>query len=117
MTKKEVETMWFLRRIPARYLRGTIFSYGLWGQDYFGDSRTVDSHIKRLRAKLDKVGIQTGRSRRSGDWDTNSEINVVACHHRTSSYISSKSVGRNEEFKCEKIFGEWGFILPWRLSS
>ena len=25
----------------------------LWGYDYFGDSRTVDSHIKRLRAKLD----------------------------------------------------------------
>lgn len=27
----------------------------LWGYDYFGDSRTVDSHIKRLRAKLDSV--------------------------------------------------------------
>ena len=25
----------------------------IWGYDYFGDSRTVDSHIKRLRAKLD----------------------------------------------------------------
>ena len=27
----------------------------LWGYDYFGDSRTVDSHIKRLRAKIDTV--------------------------------------------------------------
>jgi DNA-binding response OmpR family regulator len=26
----------------------------IWGYDYFGDSRTVDSHIKRLRAKVDK---------------------------------------------------------------
>ena len=26
----------------------------LWGYDYYGDSRTVDSHIKRMRAKLDK---------------------------------------------------------------
>lgn len=26
----------------------------LWGYDYIGDSRTVDSHIKRLRAKLEK---------------------------------------------------------------
>jgi DNA-binding response OmpR family regulator len=26
----------------------------LWGYDYFGDTRTVDSHIKRLRAKLDQ---------------------------------------------------------------
>lgn len=25
----------------------------VWGYDYFGDTRTVDSHIKRLRAKLD----------------------------------------------------------------
>ena len=25
----------------------------LWGYDYYGDSRTVDSHVKRLRAKLD----------------------------------------------------------------
>jgi len=25
----------------------------LWGYDYFGDNRTVDSHIKRLRSKLD----------------------------------------------------------------
>jgi DNA-binding response OmpR family regulator len=28
----------------------------LWGYDYFGDTRTVDSHIKRLRAKLDAHG-------------------------------------------------------------
>lgn len=26
----------------------------IWGYDYFGDSRTVDSHIKRLRVKVDK---------------------------------------------------------------
>ena len=26
----------------------------LWGLDYYGDSRTVDSHIKRLRAKIDE---------------------------------------------------------------
>ena len=25
----------------------------VWGYDYFGDNRTVDSHIKRLRSKLD----------------------------------------------------------------
>ena len=33
----------------------------LWGFDYFGDTRTVDSHIKRLRAKLDAV--------KHPDWD------------------------------------------------
>ena len=27
----------------------------VWGYDYFGDNRTVDSHIKRLRAKVDQI--------------------------------------------------------------
>ena len=30
----------------------------VWGYDYYGDSRTVDSHIKRLRSKLEKFGSQ-----------------------------------------------------------
>ena len=29
----------------------------IWGYDYFGDNRTVDSHIKRLRAKLGTAGL------------------------------------------------------------
>ena len=49
LTKKEIETMWTLASNPDNLLDS------LWGFDYFGDSRTVDSHIKRLRAKLDKV--------------------------------------------------------------
>ncbi len=55
LTKKELEILWTLLDN-----RGKIFSRDnllsdLWGYDYFGDNRTVDSHIKRLRAKLDKV--------------------------------------------------------------
>ena len=55
LTKKELEILWTLLDN-----RGKIFSRenllsGLWGYDYFGDNRTVDSHMKRLRAKLDKV--------------------------------------------------------------
>lgn len=55
LTKKELEILWTLLEN-----RGKIFSRDnllsdLWGYDYFGDNRTVDSHIKRLRAKLDKV--------------------------------------------------------------
>ena len=30
----------------------------LWGLDYYGDTRTVDTHIKRLRAKLQKEDNQ-----------------------------------------------------------
>ena len=39
-----------LRRFSAVIICWTVSG----GYDYFGDSRTVDSHIKRLRAKLDK---------------------------------------------------------------
>lgn len=55
LTKKELEILWTLLEN-----RGKIFSREnllstLWGYDYPGDTRTVDNHIKRLRAKLDKV--------------------------------------------------------------
>ena len=55
LTKKEVETMWILAENPSKVFTRDNLLDSLWGQDYFGDSRTVDSHIKRLRAKLYKV--------------------------------------------------------------
>ena len=54
LSKKEVETMWILVSNPSKVFTRDNLLDSLWGQDYFGDSRTVDSHIKRLRAKLDK---------------------------------------------------------------
>ena len=55
LTKKEIETMWTLARNPNKVFTRDNLLDSLWGFDYFGDSRTVDSHIKRLRAKLDTV--------------------------------------------------------------
>lgn len=55
LTKKEIETMWVLAGNPNKVFTRDNLLDSLWGIDYFGDSRTVDSHIKRLRAKLDKV--------------------------------------------------------------
>lgn len=55
MTKKEIETMWTLASNPNKVFTRDNLLDSLWGFDYFGDSRTVDSHIKRLRSKLDKV--------------------------------------------------------------
>ena len=52
---KELELLYHLATTPDRvYTRNQLLDE-VWGFDYFGDSRTVDSHIKRLRAKLDKV--------------------------------------------------------------
>jgi DNA-binding response OmpR family regulator len=55
LTKKEIETMWTLVKNPNKVFTRDNLLDSLWGFDYFGDSRTVDSHIKRLRAKLDKI--------------------------------------------------------------
>lgn len=53
LTKKEIETMWTLAKNPNKVFTRDNLLDSLWGYDYFGDSRTVDSHIKRLRAKID----------------------------------------------------------------
>lgn len=53
LTKKEIETMWTLANNPNKVFTRDNLLDSLWGFDYFGDSRTVDSHIKRLRSKLD----------------------------------------------------------------
>lgn len=55
LTKKEIETMWTLASNPNKVFTRDNLLDSLWGFDYFGDVRTVDSHIKRLRAKLDTV--------------------------------------------------------------
>ena len=55
LTKKEIETMWTLVANPNKVFTRDNLLDSLWGFDYYGDSRTVDSHIKRLRAKLDTV--------------------------------------------------------------
>lgn len=54
LTKKEIDTMWTLANNPNKVFTRDNLLDSLWGFDYFGDSRTVDSHIKRLRAKVDK---------------------------------------------------------------
>ena len=52
---KEMELLFYLASSPNRvYTRNQLLDE-VWGFDYFGDSRTVDVHIKRLREKLEGV--------------------------------------------------------------
>lgn len=53
LTKKEIEILWTLASNKNKVFSRDNLLNSLWGYDYYGDSRTVDSHIKRLRAKLD----------------------------------------------------------------
>jgi len=54
LTKKEIELLWTLVTNKNKVFSRDNLLNSLWGYDYFGDNRTVDSHIKRLRAKLDE---------------------------------------------------------------
>ena len=52
---KEMELLFHLASTPNRvYTRNQLLDE-VWGFDYFGDSRTVDVHVKRLREKLENV--------------------------------------------------------------
>lgn len=50
---KEFELLEFLLRNSGRVLTRTQLIDRVWGSDYFGDTKTLDVHIKRLRAKLE----------------------------------------------------------------
>lgn len=54
LTKKEIEILWLLAsRTGTVFTRNHILD-AVWGCDYYGDDRTVDTHMKRMRAKLEK---------------------------------------------------------------
>jgi len=56
-TPKEIELMFMFVSSP-----GTVFSRAqlltrIWGFNFVGETRTVDTHIKRIRAKLEEYGL------------------------------------------------------------
>ena len=53
LTKREKEILYTLASSNKKVFSRDNLLDSIWGYDYYGDSRTVDSHIKRLRAKLD----------------------------------------------------------------
>lgn len=56
-TPKEIEILYLLASHPGQvFTRDTLLSQ-VWGYDFAGETRTVDTHIKRLRAKLDSIGL------------------------------------------------------------
>jgi DNA-binding response OmpR family regulator len=56
MPPKELELLFFLATHPNRVFTREQLLENVWGYDFFGESRTVDVHIKRIREKLDDAG-------------------------------------------------------------
>lgn len=59
LTKKELEILWILATNKDKVFSRDNLLNSLWGYEYLGDNRTVDSHIKRLRSKLDEFEHKT----------------------------------------------------------
>ena len=51
LTKKEVELLWTLAKNSSKVFSRENLLDSIWGYDYFGDSRTVDLHVQRMRKK------------------------------------------------------------------
>lgn len=54
LTPKEFALLRMLLESPGRLMAREILISGVWGDDYVGDTRTLDVHIKRLRAKIEE---------------------------------------------------------------
>lgn len=57
LTAKEFDLLWFLARNKGRAFDREQLLQQVWGQDFLGESRTVDSHVRNLREKLRKAGM------------------------------------------------------------
>lgn len=53
LTSKEIEILWVIASKPNRVFTREQLLEMVWGYEYTGETRTVDTHIKRIRAKLD----------------------------------------------------------------
>ncbi|MBC7217331.1 MAG: response regulator transcription factor [Candidatus Caldatribacterium sp.] len=56
LTPKEFELLYFLALHPERVFTREKLLEEIWGYDFPGDTRTVDTHIKRIREKLEEAG-------------------------------------------------------------
>ena len=56
-TPKEIEILFMLASNPGQVFTRELLLNRVWGYDFAGETRTVDTHIKRIRAKLDSEGL------------------------------------------------------------
>ena len=66
LTYKEFELLRFLAAHPSRVFTREQLLSEVWGYDYFGGTRTVDVHVRRLRAKLGDLDSLIGTVRNVG---------------------------------------------------
>lgn len=58
LTPREFELLYFLAKNPGRVFSREQLMETVWGYDFYGDARTVDTHIKKLREKLSDPDVK-----------------------------------------------------------
>lgn len=61
LTPKEYELLYFLAKAPDKVFDREHLLKEVWHYEFFGDLRTVDTHVKRLREKLSKVSEEAAK--------------------------------------------------------
>lgn len=61
LTPKEYELLHYLAQSPDKVFSRETLLKDVWNYDFFGDLRTVDTHIKRLREKLNNISPEAAR--------------------------------------------------------
>ncbi len=61
LTPKEYELLYFLAKSPDKVFDREHLLKEVWHYDFFGDLRTVDTHVKRLREKLNRVSEKAAK--------------------------------------------------------
>ncbi len=59
LTAKEFDLLWYLAEHAGLVMTRAQILEAVWGFEYFGETRTVDVHIRQLRKKLDDIPIET----------------------------------------------------------
>lgn len=57
-TPREFELLYFLAKNPSRVFSREQLMETVWGYDFYGDARTVDTHVKKIREKLANPGVR-----------------------------------------------------------
>ncbi|NND03231.1 MAG: response regulator transcription factor [Acidimicrobiia bacterium] len=58
-TAREFDLLWYLAENQGLVLSRSQLLEAVWGYDYFGETRTVDVHVRQLRKKLPEIPIET----------------------------------------------------------
>ncbi|MEA4900197.1 response regulator transcription factor [Desulfitobacterium sp.] len=59
LTPREFELLYFLAKNPGRVFSREQLMETVWGYDFYGDARTVDTHVKKLREKLSNPEVKS----------------------------------------------------------